>query len=65
MQLTNKKISGINAPPPNEPHSLIDEIFTWSLKNSTKEEILMRGKSAQHISTPKITGRTLLSPNGS
>ena len=44
----------------DKPHSLIDEVFSWSKKLMTIDQILKKGKTAEHITTPKMTGRTLL-----
>ena len=50
---------------PNEKdRSIVDEVFFWMEKNQTREQILMRGKTAQLISTPKMTGRSLIASPG-
>ena len=47
----------------DEPHSIIDEVFSWDRTLSSRDQILKKGNMAEHISTPKMTGRSLqLSP---
>lgn len=50
----------------DQPHSIVDEVFSWERRLSTKDQILKKGNTAEHISTPKMTGRSLqLSPASS
>ena len=41
------------------PHSIIDEVFSWEDSQLTREQIQKKGFMAEHISTPKMTGRSL------
>ena len=52
----SQRVRGITAPE-DEPHSLVDEVFSWTRTQQTREQILNRGKSATHITTPKMQGR--------
>lgn len=45
-----------------KPHSIVDEVFSWVKRQQTREQILQRGQTSQHITTPKAVGRGL-SPN--
>lgn len=47
-----------------KPHSIVDEVFSWVKRSQTREQILKRGQTSQHITTPKQMGRQLnMSPN--
>ena len=37
----------------DKPHSIIEEVFSWTKKEQTREQILARGATKEHISTPK------------
>jgi hypothetical protein len=47
----------------NEPHSIVDEIFTWTKSDITREQLILKSNTTEKISTPKTVSRSkLLSP---
>lgn len=41
----------------DKPHSIVEEVFSWLGKTITREQILDRQATKEHISTPKTIGR--------
>ena len=44
----------------DKPHSIVEEAFSWTNKKLTREQILDRQATKEHISTPKNSARRLV-----
>jgi hypothetical protein len=53
------KPRGITAPE-DEPHGIIDEVFSWAKTETTREQLIQRSNTTEKISTPKMNTRSLM-----
>ena len=56
---SDSKPRGITAPE-DEPHSIIDEVFSWAKTETTREKLIQRSNTTEKISTPKMNTRSLM-----
>lgn len=57
-----KKVKTISAPP-DEPHSILDEVFSWVPQEITRDQLVKRSTTAEKIGTPKMQTRSIVSPS--
>jgi len=48
----------------DEPHSIVDEVFSWVPCELTRELLVKRSSTAEKISTPKMQTRSLANSPG-
>jgi hypothetical protein len=53
------KPRGITAPE-DEPHSLLDEVFSWKRTDMTRDKLIQKSNTIEKISTPKMSTRSLM-----